>query len=191
MGDDRAVPGPGQEPEPRPEKGNEPRRRGDAVITDALIGIVRTLTDMEQGRRGITALDELASPLAARRIHKVVSDSRNAVAAGGWRPHRTRPIRILSATATRPCPRVAEGVVVVADAQRSRPYTIRLEQHEELWRIVELAPPDLGLRPAVTEASRTGRPPGSTAATTVDPEDRDLHEGAPGTEGAEGSVEDG
>ena len=185
MGDDRAVPEPGQEPEPRPGEGNEPRRRGDAVITDALIGIVRTLTDMEQGRRGITALDKLASPLAARRIHKVVSDSRQQVAAGGWRPHRTRPIRILSATATRPCEGVAEGVVIVADAKRSRPYTIRLEQHEELWRIVELAPPDLGLRPAVTEASRTGRPPGSAAGSTVEPETQDGPDGIGGPEDAE------
>jgi hypothetical protein len=54
---------------------------------------------------------------------------------------------------------VTEGVVVVTCEDRTRPYCIRLEQEGDLWRLVELARPDAGLRAAVTEASRTGAVP--------------------------------
>lgn len=117
--------------------------------------IVRTLAEMEQGRRPVGSLDTLSSPLAARRIRKVVHGARIS-AAGGARRRRTTPC-VRSVTWTHPSAGVTEGLVLLDDGIRTRPYCVRLEQEGDCWRIVELAPPDAGLKAAVTEASRTGR----------------------------------
>lgn len=119
--------------------------------------IVRTMAEMEQGMRAVGSLDTLASPLAARRIRKVVHGAR--MSGTGTRSCRTTPPRVRTVAWTHPSAGVTEGLVLVDVGARTRPYCVRLEQEGDRWRIVELAPPDAGLRAAVTEASRNGRVP--------------------------------
>lgn len=139
---------------------DRPESCGDARINRQLEGIVRTLVEMEYGLRPVSALDTVASPLAARRIRKLVDGARRS-GTGTRRPARRRTVQmeVLSTRSSHPSAGVTEGVVIVACEQRARPYCIRLEQEGDRWRIVELAPPDAGLRATVTEASRTGAVP--------------------------------
>lgn len=134
-----------------------PGQRGDRRTGELLATIVRTMAEMEQGRRSVAALDPVASPLAARRIRRLVRDARMHVTTvrRGQRPS-TVPVRARTTASFHPSAGVTEGVVVVSTPERSRAYCVRLEQEGERWRLVELAQPDCSLRPVVTHASRTG-----------------------------------
>jgi len=146
--------------EQRSAAAHRPRTRGDTTMNGHLESIVRTMTEMEQGLRPIGALDTISSPMAARRIRKLVHGARmSGTGTDGRRRTRVSPSTILSSSSCHPTAGVTEGVVIVAFEERTRPYCIRLEQEGDLWRLVELAPPDAGLRAAVTEASRTGAVP--------------------------------
>jgi hypothetical protein len=137
-----------------------PASQGDARMNRQLEDIVRILLEMEYGLRPVGALDTIASPLAARRIRKLVHGARMS-RTETRRPPRRRAVRVevLSTRSSHPSAGVTEGVVIVACEERTRPYCVRLEQEGDRWRIVELAPPDAGLRATVTEASRTGAVP--------------------------------
>jgi hypothetical protein len=135
--------------------------RGDHRLNRMFESIVRTMTAMEAGRCPMQALDTIASPLAARRIHKqvrVAHASRVAAEASGSRM-RTEPMKILSTASMSPTVGVAEGVVIVEIADRARAFCVRVEQEATLWRVVDLASPETDLRAAVTEASRNGSVP--------------------------------
>jgi hypothetical protein len=137
------------------------RERGDHRLNRMFESIVRTMTAMEAGRCPMQALDTIASPLAARRIHKqvrVAHASRVAAEASGSRM-RTEPMKILSTASMSPTVGVAEGVVIVEIADRARAFCVRVEQEATLWRVVDLASPETDLRAAVTEASRNGSVP--------------------------------
>jgi hypothetical protein len=137
-----------------------PGPRGDARVNRQLERIVRTLLEMEYGLRPVGALDTVASPMAARRIRKLVHTARSSrVGTSGPARSRTVTIEMLSSRSTHPSAGVTEGLVIVACENRARPYCVRLEQEGDRWRIVELAPPDAGLRATVTTASRTGAVP--------------------------------
>ena len=140
-----------------PEPGQEHPSAGARRLSADLEHIVRTLAEMEQGMRPVGALDTLASPLAARRIRKVVHTAR--AAGRGSTRGRTAPPKVRSSTFSHPSAGVTEGVVIIEREARARAYCVRVEQEGERWRIVELAPADAGLRAAVTEASRTGKVP--------------------------------
>jgi hypothetical protein len=141
-------------------RGHSPGGRGSRAINAYLATIVTTMAEMEQGRRPVSALDAIASPLAARRIRHQVFEAQ-----GGSRPKRsggrsrTAPTTVLNASSFHPSAGVTEGVVVIKCDERSRAYCVRLEQEGSRWRLVELATPAGGLRPAVTEASRAGAVP--------------------------------
>ena len=135
-------------------RARRPGERGDVRVNDYLAEIVRMLAEMEQGMRPVGALDDISSPLAARRIRKLLQSSRSEGSGGRRRPV-ARP-EILCASSTAPSAGVTEGLVVVRCAGRVRPYCVRLEQEGAGWRLVELAPPDIGLRAAITAASRDG-----------------------------------
>ena len=119
--------------------------------------LVRTLVEMEQGMRPTDSLDHHASRAAARRIRKVVHGARRTGTGSG----RTRvaPPKVRRSSYSHPSAGVTEGVVIVERAARTRAYCVRLEQEQDRWRIVELAPVDAGLKPAVTAASREGQLP--------------------------------
>jgi len=137
-------------------KDHVPGARGDRTINDHLARIVVHMVEMEQGRRPVSALDDQASPLAARRIRKLVQ-----LAASG-RPRgarRTAPSAVLNVTSFHPSAGVTEGVVVFSCDGRVRGYSVRLEQEGHRWWIVELAPPEGGLAAAITISSRTGALP--------------------------------
>lgn len=146
-------------------RGNGSTTGREEELPQLLAKIVCTMREMEQGLRPVAALDTIASPLAARRIRKVVHSARRAGARQararrtGARRARTEPPIVLSTTYSHPSAGVAEGVVLMRCDERTRPYCVRLEQEGDRWRLVELAPPDAGLRAAVTEASRTGAVP--------------------------------
>ncbi len=131
-----------------------PRGRGDRELNRLLAHVARTMAEMELGRCTPTTLDTMASPLAARRIHKQVQAAQEGPAR-----RRTEPVRTLSATSMHPTAGVAEGVVVVQIAERVRAFCVRLEQEGDRWRLVDLASPETDLRAAVTEASRRGAVP--------------------------------
>ena len=134
-----------------------PGQRGDRRTGELLETIVRTMAEMEQGRRSVAALDPVASPLAARRIRQLVHDVRmHEVAQRRGRRPVTVPVRARTTTSFHPSSGVTEGVVVVSTPERSRAYCVRLEQEGERWRLVELAQPDCSLNAVVTYASRTG-----------------------------------
>lgn len=117
--------------------------------------LARTLAEMEQGLRRVDTLDPLASPLAARRIRKVVHGARRT----GTRRTRTAPPTVRRSSFSHPSAGVTEGVVIIEREARTRAYCVRLEQERDRWRIVELAPVDAGLKPAITAASREGHVP--------------------------------
>lgn len=143
---------------PMAVRGHRPGARGDRSTGRLLEGLVHTMVEMEAGRRPIHSLDPHASPLAARRIRRIVMTAR-VEGAGRPRPPRgcTPPVRVRTVSAFHPTAGVTEGVVLVRSDERTRAYCIRLEQRGQQWRIVELAPPDTSLRPAVTPTSRAGR----------------------------------
>ena len=134
-----------------------PGQRGDHQVDELLATIVRTMAEMEQGRRPVAALDPISSPLAARRIRRLVRDVRfhECTARRDRRP-LTIPVQARTTASFHPSAGVTEGVVVVSTPERARAYCVRLEQEGDRWRLVELAQPDCSLQAVVTHASRTG-----------------------------------
>ncbi len=147
---------------------SHPRMRGDARINAFLVHVARTLSEMEQGLRPVTTLDHHMSRPAARRLRTVVQEARRGAGRTPQARRRTLPTRVLSASSAHPTAGVTEGVVVLSVEGRARPYCVRMEHEGPAWRIVELMPPDLGLRPVVTRASRTGG--------LLDPAPRSTHD---------------
>lgn len=143
-----------------PGDGDRPDGRDDGGTGRLLEDLVRTMTAMEDGLQPATALDGVATPLAARRIQSMVLTERAARAErrrrGSPRP-RTVPAIVRTSSCFHPTAGVTEGVVLVREDRRTRAYCVRLEQHGADWRVVELARPDTALRPVVTRASREGR----------------------------------
>jgi len=133
--------------------------RGSATMNAYLSRIAVTMTEMEQGRRPVSTLDPVASPMAARRIRHLVEHARTGRIARSGRTPRTAPTSVLNTISSHPTAGVTEGVVILECDHRVRAICVRLEQSGGRWRIVELAPPDGGLAAAVTAASRLGAVP--------------------------------
>jgi len=127
--------------------------RGDAILNAHLSGLAIRMVEMEQGLRPASFLDDQASPMAARRLRKLVQLAQSRRRPG---TRRTAPAAVLSASSFHPSAGVAEGVVILTCDERVRAFSVRLEQQGDRWWIVDLAPPEGGLAPAVTMASRTG-----------------------------------
>jgi hypothetical protein len=140
-------------------EGNRAGGRGNATMNSYLSRIAVTMTEMEQGRRPVSTLDPVASPMAARRIRVLVENARTGRVARTGRTPRTAPTSVLNTISSHPTAGVTEGVVILECEQRVRAICVRLEQSGGRWRIVELAPPDGGLAAAVTMASRLGGMP--------------------------------
>jgi len=148
-----------EEGDDRIDLGQHPGARGDARINALLARIVLCMAEMEEGWRPVGSLDAIASPLAARRIRHLVHHAHRGPGRERRHGRRTIPLRVRSASSFHPSAGVTEGVVVIARESRTCAYCIRLEDEGGVWRVVELARPDGGLRPAVTAASRTGAVP--------------------------------
>jgi hypothetical protein len=140
-----------------PVSGHEPGSRGDATLNGHMARLAVRMVEMEQGLRPASALDLQASPLAARRIRHLIYRAKSRRRQGA---RRTAPAAVLSTTSFHPTAGVAEGAVILSCDGRVRAFCVRLEQERGRWRIVDLAPPEGGLAPAVTMASRTGASPG-------------------------------
>jgi len=134
-------------------QGHEPGARGDSVLNEHLSRLAVRMVEMEQGLRPVSALDEQASPLAARRIRHLVHSARTGRRRGA---RRTAPALVLNTSSFHPSAGVTEGVVVLSCDARVRAFSVRLEQEGDRWWIVDLAPPEGGLAAAVTAASRNG-----------------------------------
>lgn len=114
-------------------------------------GLAVALVEMSQGMRPITALDLMATPAARRRIHRTVRASARP------RPgRRATPVRLIAVRGMQPTAGAYEAAVTVAVGRRSIAVAARVENDGGAWRIVELAPPGIGLEPA---GRRPGRPP--------------------------------
>ncbi len=134
--------------------------RGSPTMNAYLSRIAVTMTEMEQGRRPVSTLDPVASPMAARRIRHLVENARVGRIARSGRTPRTAPTSVLRTISSHPTAGVTEGVVILECDQRVRAICVRLEHDGAGLRIVELAPPDGGLAAAVTRSSRLGGLPG-------------------------------
>jgi len=133
--------------------------RGSVAMNAYLSRIAVTMTEMEQGRRPVSTLDPVASPMAAKRIRVLVENARTGRIARAGRTPRTAPTSVLNTVSSNPTAGVTEGVVILECDHRVRAICVRLEHSGGRWRIVELAPPDGGLAAAVTTASRLGAVP--------------------------------
>jgi hypothetical protein len=145
-----------EEGDDRIDLGQHPGARGDVRINTLLAKIALCMAEMEQGQRPVGSLDAIASPLAARRIRHLVHHADSRPGRIRRRVRRTVPLHVRSTSSFQPSAGVTEGVVIIAAESRTRAYCVRLEREEGRWRLVELARPDGGLRPAITAASRTG-----------------------------------
>lgn len=123
-----------------------------------LARLAMTFFEMEQGRRPAHSLDDLASPLAARRIQHHLHVARESSGRDRQR-RRTAPVRVINVRSFHPTAGAVEGSVVVECDGRIRAVSVRLEQEIDRWWIVDLSPPEGGLAAAVTTASRTGGVP--------------------------------
>ena len=128
-----------------------------ASMRDRIEHLAVTLAEMEQGMRRVDTLDPHASRAAARRIRQVIHRARRR--RNRTRRARTSPPKVRRSTYSHPSAGVTEGVVIIERDDRARAYCVRLEQEDDRWRIVDLAPADAGLKPAVTTASREGKVP--------------------------------
>ena len=129
---------------------------GSSTLNEYLMKLALTMREMERGLRPIATLDSQASPMAARRIRQQLYLEMRA------HPENIRhaaPLHSLYCTSSHPSAGVAEGVVVTECGKSLRTYSIRLEEEDGHWLIVELASPDTMDSPAVTTASRTGSVP--------------------------------
>ena len=171
--------------------------------------LARTLAEMEQGLRPVGTLDPVASRAASRRIRKVVHGAQRT--GTGTRRARTSPPKVRRSSFSHPSAGVTEGTVIIERDSRARAYCVRLEQEHDRWRIVELAPVDAGLKPAVTAASREGKlpldddgvrrssgrdsvafsapPMPGDPGLVIEPEGTAGKDGADGTDGSEGAAE--
>lgn len=140
-----------------PAGGQEPGEQGDRATDRLLEDLVRTMTAMEDGRQPATALDAVATPLAARRIQSMVLHEQAERRRRRQRRPRTVPTIVRTSKSFHPTAGVTEGVVLVREDQRTRAYCVRLQRYGPDWRVVELARPDTALLPVVTRASREGR----------------------------------
>jgi hypothetical protein len=151
--------------------------RGQAVVDEHAVGssagpeidayiasLATTFFEMEQGSRPAHSLDDLASPLAARRIQHHLHTAREASGRGRAR-RRTVPVNVITVRSFHPSAGAVEAAVVVELDARIRALSVRLEQEIDRWWIVEMSPPEGGLAAAITAASRTGRVP-------IDPDGR-------------------
>lgn len=139
------------------ESSTGPEQTADGTMGARIEYLARTLAEMEQGLRRVDTLDHHASRAASRRIRKVVHGARRARARS--QRARTSPPKVRRSSYSHPSAGVTEGTVIIERDSRARAYCVRLEQEHDRWRIVELAPVDAGLKPAVTAASREGQLP--------------------------------
>lgn len=129
---------------------------GSSAVNDHMARLATTMREMEQGMRPSATLDSQASPIAARRIRQQLHLN---LQSHHGKVRRTMPTQVLTCSSSHPSAGVAEGVVVTRCENVIRTYSIRLEEEDGHWWIVELASPDIMRRAAVTTASRTGSVP--------------------------------
>lgn len=169
-------------------RAHRPGARGDRSTNRLLEELVRLMAEMEDGRRPATSLDPIATPLAARRIQSLVLTARAERSRCTLRGARTAPVLVHTSASFHPSAGVTEGVVLVRSERRTRAYCVRLEQQGPEWRVVELAPPDTALLPAVTRASREGRidgiDPSESDPPQLDDDGHDRHDEDPDTPAA-------
>lgn len=130
----------------------------DAGRLSTWIGAIAVvLVEMSQGMRPATTLDPVATPAARRRIHRVVR------AGGELRSgRRVAPVRVISVRGMQPTAGAYEAAVTLGLGARRIAVAARVEHDGDAWRIVDLAPPGLGMLPAGRRpgrAPRTDRPP--------------------------------
>lgn len=117
-----------------------------------LAGLVaRAWLEVVAGRRPLAQLDGLLAPAARTRLCRL----RDRV---GVAPDPTCA-RVRRVTASRPAADACEAVVLIERAGRTTAIAVRLERHRTTWRVVELTPPEAGLRPLPTASCpHPGRP---------------------------------
>jgi hypothetical protein len=120
--------------------------------------IAATFIEMQLGLRAVSALDDLASPAATRRIRRLVQLAAQRPPGRRGRA-RSAPVTVLQVRAQHPCAGALEASVTLECDGRVRALAIRLEQEVDRWILVDIAPPEQGLLAAVTATSRLGHVP--------------------------------
>jgi hypothetical protein len=134
---------------------------GGVVADDLATDVGRlavTFIEMQFGLRPVSSLDDIASNAARRRIRRLVQLASQRPPGRRGRG-RSAPVTVLHVRAQHPCAGALEASVTIECDGRIRALAIRLEQEIDRWMLVDIAPPEQGLLPAVTAASRLGRVP--------------------------------
>jgi hypothetical protein len=128
--------------------------------------------EMQQGRLPASALDDIATPAARRRIRTLIARSMRAPGGIG---HRTSVTTMHRTLASHPILGVVEGTCIIAWGGRVRALAIRLEQRSDRWVLADIAPPEGGLQAAITSSPAQGHEQDLDSA----PEDGPPEEVAP------------
>lgn len=105
--------------------------------------LVRTWSEVLQGRRSFAQISAVLSPALRMRLAEVLATMR-------WQA--PPPLRVLRVVTCKPNPHACEASVVVGCDDRVTAVAVRLERHRGAWRVVELTAPEAG-RPALTTSS--------------------------------------
>jgi hypothetical protein len=136
--------------------------RFGATVSERLaidVGIIATtFVEMQLGLRAVSALDDVASPAARRRIRRLVQLAAQRPSGRRGRG-RSAPVTVLQVRAQHPCAGALEASVTLECDGRVRALAIRLEQEGDRYLLVDIAPPEQGLLAAVTTTSRIGHVP--------------------------------
>lgn len=107
-----------------------------------VVVLVLAYFDVRAGRRPYTQIAPLFSPAARMHLTKTL--------ARGQRPDTWQPTTIQRVIMQAPHPHAREACVVVERAGRTTAVTVRIERHQGMWRVAELASPEAPTRPLRT-----------------------------------------
>lgn len=96
--------------------------------------IVLAYLDVLAGRRSFAQIADLLSPAAQLRLSPTL--------AGERQPDQWQPTQVTRVIMQAPHDDAREACVLITRASRTTAMTVRLERHQGLWRVAELARPD-------------------------------------------------
>lgn len=132
---------------PTPTKNRTPHVRPPNVDAERMIAVlVLAYFDVRSGRRPYTQIAPLFSPAARMRLTPSLARERHH---DTWHPTTIKRV-VMQA----PHRHAREACVLVERAGRTTAVTVRIERHQGLWRVAELASPE-----TATTALRTASCP--------------------------------
>lgn len=135
------------------------------------VAVVRTLLEVEAGRRPLAQLERVLSPSALARVATTMRRRRDQALARGRAPRIAGPSpdSVRAVLVDRPAPEAVEAAVAVRTGSRTTAVCVRLERWQGAWRVTELTRPEDGLPPVRPgRPSRQAAPLGTAPAEAID-----------------------